>query len=166
MGSIASAAETADTIFINGNVYTVNEKQPHAEAIAVSGDRIVFVGSNDEAKKFQTKRVVDLAGKTVVPGLTDSHCHIFGIGEREMRLDFEGTNSRQDLFAKVKESVAKTERGKWIVGRGWIETFWKPPTFPTREDLDKIAPKNPILLERALKTLAAELNGKKGKSKK
>jgi predicted amidohydrolase YtcJ len=149
MGSIASAAETADTIFINGNVYTVNEKQPRAEAIAVSGDRIGFVGSNDEAKKFRTKKVVDLAGKTVVPGLTDSHCHIFGIGERETRLDFEGTNSRQDLFAKVKGRVAKTERGKWIVGRGWIETFWKPAQFPTRNELDRIAPDNPVYLTRA-----------------
>ena len=149
MESIASAEETADTIFINGNVYTVNEKQPRAEAIAVSGGRIVFVGSNNETKKIQTQKVVDLASKTVVPGLTDSHCHIFGIGEREMRLDFEGTNSRQDLFAKVRECVAKTERGKWIVGRGWIETFWKPAQFPTRNELDRIAPDNPVYLTRA-----------------
>jgi predicted amidohydrolase YtcJ len=148
MASIASAAETADTIFINGNVYTVNEKQPRAEAIAVSRDRIIFVGSNDEAKKFQTKKVVDLAGKTVVPGLTDSHCHIFGIGEREMRLNLEGTNTLEDFFAKVKERVAKAEPGQWITGRGWIETFWKPPKFPTRADLDKIAPDNPAFLTR------------------
>jgi predicted amidohydrolase YtcJ len=148
MASIASAAETADTIFINGNVYTVNEKQPRAEAIAVSRDRIIFVGSNDEAKKFQSKKVVDLAGKTVVPGLTDSHCHIFGIGEREMRLNLEGTNTLEDFFAKVKERVAKAEPGQWITGRGWIETFWKPPKFPTRADLDKIAPDNPAFLTR------------------
>ena len=149
MGSIASAAETADTIFINGNVYTVNEKQPRAEAIAVNRDRIIFVGSNDEAKKFRTKIVVDLAGKTVVPGLTDSHCHIFGIGEREMRLNLEDTNTPEDFLAKVKERVAKAEPGQWITGRGWIETFWKPPHFPTRADLDKIAPNNPTFLTRA-----------------
>jgi predicted amidohydrolase YtcJ len=149
MGSIASAAETADTIFINGNVYTVNEKQPRAEAIAVNRDRIIFVGSNDETKKFRTKKVVDLAGKTVVPGLTDSHCHIFGIGEREMRLNLEGANTLEDFLAKVKERVAKAESGQWITGRGWIETFWKPPHFPTRADLDKIAPNNPAFLTRA-----------------
>jgi predicted amidohydrolase YtcJ len=149
MSSIASAAETADTIFINGNVYTVNEKQPRAEAIAVNRDRIIFVGSNEEAKKFRSEKVVDLADKTVVPGLTDSHCHIFGIGEREMRLNLEGTNTLEDFLARVKERVAKAKPGEWITGRGWIETFWKPPHFPTRADLDKIAPNNPAFLTRA-----------------
>ena len=93
--------------------------------------------------------MIDLKGATVVPGLTDSHCHIFGIGEREMNLNLEGTNTREDFLAKVKARVAQTEPGKWITGRGWIETFWKPPTFPTRDDLDKIAPDNPVFLTRA-----------------
>jgi predicted amidohydrolase YtcJ len=144
-------AETAETVFINGNIHTGNEHAPHAEAIAVRTGRIVFVGSNADAKTFQkaAARVVDLAGKTVVPGLTDSHCHIFGIGEREMNLNLEGTNTLEDFLARVKERVAKTEHGKWITGRGWIETFWQPPQFPTRSDLDKIAPDNPIFLTRA-----------------
>jgi predicted amidohydrolase YtcJ len=149
--SIAIAAAENQTVFINGNIYTMNERQPRAEAIAVKGDRIVFVGSNADAKKYQADgaRTVDLAGKAVVPGLTDSHCHIFGIGERELTLNLEGTNSLEDFLAKVKERVAKTEPGKWVTGRGWIETFWKPPQFPTRGDLDKIAPNNPVWLTRA-----------------
>src|SRR3984893_2108612 len=144
-------AETAETVFINGNIYTGNERAPHAEAIAVKAGRIVFAGSNADAKAFQKvgTRGVDLAGRTVVPGLTDSHCHIFGIGEREMNLNLEGANTLEDFLAKVKERVAKTERGKWITGRGWIETFWQPPQFPTRGDLDKIAPDNPVFLTRA-----------------
>ena len=145
-------AEPAQTVFINGNIYTMNEHQPRAEAIAVKGDRIVFVGSNAEAKKYEEAsgiRRIDLGGKTVVPGLTDSHCHIFGIGERELTLNLEGTNTLEDFLAKVKERVAKTEKGKWVTGRGWIETFWKPPQFPTRADLDKIAPDNPVFLTRA-----------------
>jgi predicted amidohydrolase YtcJ len=147
----AAMAETAQTVFVNGNIYTMNERQPRAEAIAVQGGRIVFVGSNADAKKFQATetKTVDLAGKTVVPGLTDSHCHIFGIGEREMNLNLEGTATLEAFLAKVKERVTKTERGKWITGRGWIETFWKPPQFPTRQDLDKIAPDNPVFLTRA-----------------
>ena len=144
-------SETAETVFVNGNIYTMNERQPRAEAIAVKGGRIIFVGSNADAKKYQAEgaRTVDLAGKTVVPGLTDSHCHIFGIGEREMTLNLEGTNTLEDFLARVKDRVAKAERGKWITGRGWIETFWKPPQFPTRADLDKIAPDNPVFLTRA-----------------
>ena len=144
-------AKTAETVFINGNIYTGNERAPHAEAIAMKAGRIVFVGSNADAKSFQkdTTRVVDLAGKAVVPGLTDSHCHIFGIGEREMNLNLEGANTLEDFLARVKERVAKTERGKWITGRGWIETFWQPPQFPTRGDLDRVAPDNPVWLTRA-----------------
>ena len=142
-------AEDVDVLFTAGNIYTVNDHQPHAEAIAVKDGRIVFVGSNDDAKKFHAVKILDLRGRTVMPGFTDSHCHIFGIGEREMRLNLEGTNSREDFLARVKERVDKTGPGKWITGRGWIETFWKPPKFPTRQDLDKIAPDNPVFLTRA-----------------
>ena len=144
-------AQPAATIFINGNVYTGDDKQPRAQAIAVKADRIAFVGSNDEVRKRggNEARVIDLKGQTVVPGLTDAHCHIFGIGEREMHLNLEGTNTREEFLAKVKERVAQAEPGKWVTGRGWIETFWKPPQFPSAADLDAIAPDHPVFLERA-----------------
>src|SRR5438046_6422604 len=142
-------ARDVDLVLTNANIYTVEDKQPKAQEVAVKCNGISFIGSNQEAKKFHAAKVIDLHGHTVVPGLTDSHCHIFGIGEREMRLNLEGTNTREDFLAKVKERVAQTERDKWITGRGWIETFWKPPQFPTRQDLDKIAPDNPVFLTRA-----------------
>src|SRR5467141_3437829 len=146
-----SRAEDVGLIFVNGNIYTVNERQPHAEAIAVKKDRIAFVGSNEDARKLASDKthIVDLRDRTVVPGMTDSHCHIFGIGEREMNLNLEGTNSGEDFLAKVKGRVDQTKRGQWIIGRGWIETFWKPPQFPSNTDLDKIAPDNPVFLTRA-----------------
>ena len=142
-------AQDVDLVLANGNIYTEHDKQPKAEAIAVKGDRIVFVGSNEDAKKFHAAKVIDLRRHTLVPGLTDSHCHIFGIGEREMRLNLEGTNTLGDFLNKVKARVAQTSTGKWITGRGWIETFWKPSKFPTRQDLDKIAPDNPVFFTRA-----------------
>jgi predicted amidohydrolase YtcJ len=143
--------EPADLVFINANVYTVNDKQPHAEAVAVKGDRILFVGSNAETKKYQgTKtRVVDLHGATVVPGMTDAHYHLIGVGQREMTLNLEGITNLQDFLTKVKARVDQAKPGEWVTGRGWIETFWQPPVFPTRWDLDKIAPNNPVFLTRA-----------------
>ncbi|HJT81707.1 MAG TPA: amidohydrolase [Chthoniobacterales bacterium] len=145
---MAPAATT--TVFVNANVYTGGNKQPHAEAIGVEDDHIIFVGSASSARdRLPEAKVIDLQGKTVVPGLTDSHCHIFGIGEREMRLNLEGTNTREDFLQKIAERVKQTAPGKWVVGRGWIETFWKPPHFPTRQDLDAIAPDNPVYLTRA-----------------
>ncbi|PYI78755.1 MAG: amidohydrolase [Verrucomicrobia bacterium] len=150
VSGVSAGADTADIVLINGNIYTVNDKQPDAEAIAVKRDRIVFVGANRDAQKFcdDKTRIIDLAGKTVTAGFTDSHCHIFGIGQREMNLNLENTNRLEDFLAKVQERAAKTDGGKWITGRGWIETFWKPPRFPTRSDLDKIAPCNPVFLVR------------------
>jgi len=143
--------EPADLIFINGNVYTANEKQPHAEAVAVKGDRIVFAGSNAEVKKYQSGQthVVDLHGATVVPGMTDAHHHLEGVGFREMTLNLEGITNLQDFLAKVKAKVDQAKPGEWVTGRGWIETFWTPPVFPTRWDLDKVAPNNPVILQRA-----------------
>ncbi|HEU4711366.1 MAG TPA: amidohydrolase [Pyrinomonadaceae bacterium] len=141
----------ADIVFKNGNVYTVDTKQPRAQAIAVSKDRIVFVGSNADAQKFvgPKTRVVDLRGNTVVPGMADAHQHLIGVGMREMTLNLEGTTSLEDFLAKVKARVDQAKPGEWITGRGWIETHWKPPVFPTRADLDKVAPNNPVFLGRA-----------------
>lgn len=143
--------ETADLVFKNGQIYTVNEQRPLAEAIAVKGNRIIFVGSNSGVRPYEgkTTRVVDLKGRTVVPGMTDSHYHLYGVGQREMTLNLEGTTSLADFLSKVKARVAQARPGEWITGRGWIETFWKPPVFPTRQDLDKVAPNNPVFLDRA-----------------
>jgi len=146
-----AAPEAADAVFKNGNIYTVNDRQPHAEAVAVKAGKIIFVGSNRDAKAYEGKgtHVVDLKGNTVVPGLTDSHCHLSGVGAREMNLNLEGITSLEGFLAKVKERVDRAKPDEWVTGRGWIETFWRPPVFPTRWDLDKISPNNPIALVRA-----------------
>src|SRR5689334_20690886 len=141
----------ADIVFKNGNVYTANDKAPRAQAIAVKDDRIVFVGTNAAAQKLvgPSTRVVDLKGNTVLPGFTDAHQHLSGVGQREMTLNLEGTTSLEDLLAKVKARVVQAKPGEWVTGRGWIETHWQPPTFPTRWDLDKVSPNNPVILGRA-----------------
>jgi predicted amidohydrolase YtcJ len=148
---LQSRVAPADIVFKNGNVYTANDKAPQAQAIAVKADRIVFVGTNAAAQRFvgANTRVVDLQGKTVLPGFTDSHQHLSGVGLREMTLNLEGTTSLEDFLAKVKARVDQTKPGEWITGRGWIETHWNPPVFPTRWDLDKVAPNNPMILGRA-----------------
>ena len=147
----ATRSDSADLVFINGNIYTVNEKQPRAEAVAVKSDRIIFVGSNAAVKKYEgaNTRIVDLHGATMVPGMTDAHYHFIGVGQREMNLNLEGITNLEDFLAKVKTRVDQAKPAEWVTGRGWIETFWKPPVFPTRWDLDKISPNNPVFLTRA-----------------
>jgi predicted amidohydrolase YtcJ len=150
-GPSYTQAEPADVVFKNGNVYTVNERQPQAQAVAVKAGKVIFVGSNADAKKYEGRetRIVDLRGSTMLPGFTDSHYHLSGVGAREVNLNLEGIESLAGFLAKVKERVDKAKPGEWITGRGWIETFWKPQTFPTRWDLDKISPNHPVYLTRA-----------------
>jgi predicted amidohydrolase YtcJ len=151
LSPVAAKLSPADLVFKNGNVYTANDRQPTAGAVAVMGDRIIFVGSNIEAQKYVGKntRVIDLGGKTMLPGLTDAHQHLSGVGFREMTLNLEGIMSLEEFLAKVKERIKQKQPGEWVTGRGWIETFWKPPVFPTRWDLDRVAPNNPVFLDRA-----------------
>ena len=147
----ATAGSSADIVFKNGNIYTVDEKLPHAEAIAIKQGKIIFVGSNADVAKYEGggAQVIDLGSKTVLPGLTDAHCHLSGVGAREMNLNLEGTASLDDFLTKVKARVDQAKPGIWVTGRGWIETPWKPQTFPTRWDLDKVSPDNPVVLVRA-----------------
>ena len=143
--------QPADLVFKNGVVHTLDSTVATAQAIAIQGDRILFVGSDAEVGRYvgSATRVVDLKGATVVPGLADAHYHLSGVGQREMTLNLEGTRTKEAFLAKVKERVATAKPGAWVTGSGWIETFWSPPVFPTRQDLDLIAPSNPVALVRA-----------------
>jgi predicted amidohydrolase YtcJ len=144
-------SESADITLINGNIYTLNPDQPKAEAIAIQGDRILFVGRSDVVKSYETSSTerIDLEGRTVVPGLTDSHVHLSGVGFRKLTLDLEGTTSLDEMIDRVSAKAADTPAGEWVTGRGWIEAQWDPPVFPTRHDLDRAAPEHPVWLTRA-----------------
>lgn len=145
------SAQAADLVLHHTTIYTVNARAPVAQAVAVRGGRIVYVGSEAGAMKLvgPGTKSVDLAGRFVYPGLVDAHAHFPGIGAREMTLNLEGTRTKAAFLARVDSAVKRAKPGAWVTGRGWIETFWSPPVFPTRADLDRIAPNNPVVLTRA-----------------
>jgi len=146
-----AAAEPLDLLLINGTIHTLDPRQPAAEAVGVRSGRIVFVGTNRAAEPFRpgARRLVDLAGATLVPGFNDAHVHLAGVGFRELSFDLEGTKGVAELQAKLQARVAQTAPKQWITGRGWIETHWSPPEFPTARDLDAVAPAHPVALRRA-----------------
>jgi len=117
--SALSQNQPADLVLKNANIYTVDDSKPHAQAVAVRGDKIVFVGSDADVQSYvgQGTRVLDLKGATVVPGLTDSHYHFLGVGARELTFNLEGTKSLQELLDRVKQRVAAAKPGEWISGR-------------------------------------------------
>ena len=108
------SAEPADLLFLNGTVHTAEDAQPTAEAVAVRGDSIVFVGSSADAARYRGDRteVVDLGGKVLLPGLTDAHAHLAGVGERELSLNLEGTQSLADMLSRVKARVDQAAPGE------------------------------------------------------
>ncbi|HTK40765.1 MAG TPA: amidohydrolase [Gemmatimonadales bacterium] len=149
--SSAHAQAPADLVLRGGTVYTVSDQQPKAEAVAVSSGRIVFVGSTAGAAKFvgpQT-RVVEIGDRVVLPGLTDSHYHLLGVGQREFKLNLQGSRSVAEVLMRLRSRVSAAEPGQWVTGYGWIETHWTPARFLTRADLDSISPDNPVFLTRA-----------------
>ncbi len=149
--SSAPAPAPTELVLRNATIYTGDSLQPSATAVAVQDGKIVYVGPDSGVSAFigEGTEVIDLAGRYVYPGFVDAHAHFTGIGQRELVLNLEGTSTKDAFLAKVEEAVAKAQPGEWVTGRGWIETFWSPPIFPTRHDLDRIAPNNPVILTRA-----------------
>ncbi len=147
-GGLAHAA--GSLVLLNGSIHTAVPGHPRAEAVVVIDGRIAHVGTNDEARKRAPAdaRIVDLKGATVFPGLADAHAHLSGIGWRELHFDLTGVESLAALQQRLRERAA-TDPGEWIVGRGWIESKWSPPSFPGRTDLDAAVADRPVMLERA-----------------
>jgi predicted amidohydrolase YtcJ len=146
----AAAAEVPDTILYNGKVLTVDERFSVAEAVAVRGERIVAVGTAADLLmlKDERTRLVDLAGRTVIPGLIDNHAHFIRAPEHEeLRLD--GVTSRRDALAMLAARVRAARPGEWVVTLGgWSEEQFTDEArgFP-REELDRIAPATPVVLQ-------------------
>mgnify|MGYP003110149123 FL=1 len=147
----------ADSVFINGIVYTVDESNPKAEAVAVKDGLILAVGTTAEIQEYigENTEVIDLEGKTMTPGFIESHAHLMGIGYNKLELDLMYVKTYDELVEKVAEAVAKAKPGDWITGRGWHQDKWiqKPEKmvkgFQTNEPLNAVSPDNPVFLRHA-----------------
>jgi predicted amidohydrolase YtcJ len=142
-----------DLCIDGGTIYTGVISAPQATAVTVSGGKIVDVltGDGDYCAQFTDgkTKTINLASNSMYPGFVDAHGHLLGIGLREMTLNLEGTPSIKALKEKLAVEVKKTDTGTVIYGRGWIETHWPENRFPTRQDLDEVAPNNPVILQRS-----------------
>ncbi len=145
-------AQSADTILINGKIITVDDQFKTMQALAIQGGRIVATGGNDEIQKLKgpATRLIDLQGRTVIPGLIDNHAHYMRAAEywhREVRLD--GVTSRKLALDLMREKVRESKPGEWVVVLGgWSEEqFTDEARGFTRKELDEIAPDNPLALQ-------------------
>ena len=149
---MSAKACTADLILINGKIVTVDEKFTTQEAVAVKDGKVMAVGSTKEMKKLKgdATEVIDVEGKTVLPGLYDSHLHMIftGVGLQIINLRTPPMKNIADIAKAVGEKVKKAKPGEWIVGRGWDQVKLADHRNPTRYDFDKVAPNNPVYLTR------------------
>lgn len=147
----------ADLVLVNGVIATMDDSNPSAEAIAISGDKILFVGSDDDAEIYigDSTEVVDLEGKFVMPGFIESHAHFLGLGKSKQILDLREAKNWDEVIAMVARACESTRPGDWILGRGWHQEKFDPAPFPNvngypiHNELSRASPNNPVMLSHA-----------------
>ena len=150
---------SADLIFLGGTVHTVNPRDEIAQAVAVEGDRIVAVGRDDDIKplKGPKTRVVELRGRSLLPGFIDAHCHLAGLGMAFVSIDCKapGMQSIEALKKAVYEQAQTAPPGTWIRGRGYDQSRLAERRHPNRRDWDDVAPNHPVIFTRTCGHIAS-----------
>ncbi|HHW26869.1 MAG TPA: amidohydrolase [Firmicutes bacterium] len=141
------------TVYQNGSFYVLPNETRKREALAAYEGRVIYVGDRDAAKDAfpagVTPEVVDLGGKTVLPGFIDSHMHLMSLGLGLRNLSLSDVRSIVELKAIVKAAAESTREGEWILGRGWDQDFMREKRYPNRRDLDEASGDKPVCLTRA-----------------
>ncbi|PLT27823.1 amidohydrolase [Peribacillus deserti] len=150
------------TLWHSGTIYTMREENEKAEAVLTDGTRVFDTGDLDGLlSKYgeSIERKIDLEGKTMLPGLVDSHMHLIGHGEKLMRLNLSGMKSREDVLHSLEHQCSQFSDNEWIIAEGWNENEWSSPELILSDDLDRIAPNHPLLIKRVCRH-ALVLNSK------
>ncbi len=147
---MAAAQPSASLVLLNGKIWTVNDRQPRAEAVACVGSRIVAVGSNDEIRKWigAGTDVIDLGGKLVLPGFNDAHVHFFSGGENLAGVQLRDAKSEDEFRRRIAEFAAKQPAGRWITGGDWDHENWSPARLPARQSIDAVTAGHPVFVNR------------------
>ncbi len=149
-GMTFAASDQAEMIFFNGKIVSMDEKKATYQAVAIKGERILAVGTDDQIKKLAgTKTVMnDLRGKTVVPGMMDTHLHFLRYGLTFLQIKAVD-KSKEWILEQVKEKTAASDGKVWIRGSGWNQMSWTKPMFPNAVELDAVSGSNPVVLTRS-----------------
>ncbi|HEX8720135.1 MAG TPA: amidohydrolase, partial [Pyrinomonadaceae bacterium] len=147
-GAARQARRNVSLVLTGGKVFTADARGTLAEAVAVEGNRIVAVGTSREiGAAYNGARTIDLRGRLVTPGFNDAHIHFLGGGLSLLRVNLVGARTLAEAKARVAARVRELPAGAWVTGRGWDHTLWGG-AWPTKKDLDEVAPDNPVILQR------------------
>lgn len=140
--------EQADFIVINATAYTVNSNFDTAQSFAVKDGKFVAVGSNAAIQqKYPNAKTIDAKNQAIFPGFIDAHCHFYGLGLQQQKVDLTGTTSYDDILQRLV-AFQKEKKVSYITGRGWDQNDWDVKEFPTKEKLDKLFPTTPVAIRR------------------
>ena len=150
MSVFAQTKPAADLIIRNARIWTVDRSLPEAEAVAILGERIVAVGSSREVDAWRGPhtRVVDAAGKRLLPGFNDAHVHFTDGGAQLDNVQLNDAASPREFSRRIRERAAKTGKGEWLLGGDWDETKWSPAELPTKDLIDAATPEVPVAVNR------------------
>jgi predicted amidohydrolase YtcJ len=148
--SSAQSSPDANLVITDAKVWTVDKSHPTAHAVAVLGDRIVAVGSNEEVRAWVSARttVMDAGGKLLLPGFNDAHVHFVSGGEQLDNVQLKDATSPLEFARRIGERAKQTASGEWILSGNWDETKWNPPNIPTKELIDAVTPNTPVFVSR------------------
>jgi len=138
----------ADAVLLDGKVITMDDQKPRAEAVAVKDGKFLWVGTNGEVKQAIGKatQIKNLKGMTIVPGFIESHNHTLMFGLGLSAIDLTKVHSIEEMIDRVKERAGKQKEGTWITGVGYNQNELKEKRHPTRQDLDRAAPRHLVSL--------------------
>ena len=137
-----------DLVVMNATIYTVNDAFDKVDAFAVKDGKFMAIGTSKEIqKKYPTAKTIDAQGKTIVPGFIDAHCHFYGLGLQQQKVDLTGTKSYDEVLDRLV-AFQKEKKVQYITGRGWDQNDWKVKEFPTKEKLDSLFPNTPVAVRR------------------
>ena len=135
-----------ELILYNGNIYTFDEKRPKAEAVAISGNKIVAIDEKIKNLDQRNFKKIDLKQKTVLPGFIDSHTHFVSFAKNLNSLDLDDCTSLEETIKKIQVFAKKKNKTEWILARRWNINLWKKQILPDKRILDKISATNPITI--------------------
>ena len=142
------AQKSADLIIHNAKIYTINQNFDVAESMAIYDGKIIAVGKSKQIlKKFQSKNIQNLQGKTVFPGFIDAHCHFTGYALDGWKCELWGTKSWEEIVEKM-QNYSNNAPMEWLYGRSWDQNDWAVKEFPNKEKLDQLFPNRPVYLKR------------------
>ena len=137
-----------DKLFINGEIYSMKKEGEKFQSLGVKDGKIVFLGTNDEAKNLSSKEHIDLKGKMMIPGMADAHLHLYAYCQNLTFVDLSKVHNINEMISLMKEKIKNVKKGDWVKGVNFDQSKWKENRFPTLEEMNSISKDNPVIIKR------------------